>query len=160
MLYPRDGDRFVSIFDLRGLDNITLRTYDRHHLSGTPFNINGALEIVAELVAVMLCTEATEYDSDLLSARVEAEVEDYLTDEDCEDDPPPYDSAIFTRMTNQSYRAIDQLFSYVSPVIVDEIQREYDFDVNELYFDVAGTDLIGYSALSMCIEFNSRGHNR
>jgi hypothetical protein len=158
MLYPRDGDRFLSIFDLRGLDNVTLRTYERHHLSGTPFNIHSALEVVTELVAVQMCTDSRSYDSDLLSSRIEEEVEDYLNDPDDEDgETVSPQLEIFTRMVNQSFRAIEQLYDYLSPVIFEAIEREYEFDINHMYFDVAGTELMGYSALSMCLEFSSRG---
>lgn len=153
MFYPRDGDRFVSIFDLRGLDNVTMRAYERHHLSGTPFNIHGAIELVAELVAVQMSTASDDYDSDLLSTRIEEEVEDYLSEDG---EAPSLNSEIFNRMVDQSFRAIDQLWGYLSPVITDAIDREYEFDCNHLYFDVSGTELLGYSALSMCLEFSAR----
>ena len=150
MIKLREGDRHGIVFQLQGVDNTDLYAFGRHRLSGTPYTLEGAMMVVADLAVRNCWTNSRAVDENALEAIVEGDVIAYLSEDvDGDLDDADIDDEALSKMCINSDNAILELYTMMAADIIDVVERTVDV---ERYVEISEFRTEGRRSLIIVVE--------
>ena len=148
--YLESGERYGFAFRLREFTVADLVSFDRHRLSGTPYDIPQALLVAGDMaVRAWLLGQATIPEADL-DAAVEGDVTSFLCDDvDGDEEVLPDFDEDFSRMCDRSYNAIAELYAIMSQEIHFGLTDRVEFRDGLEIVDIRAH---GYDSIGVVVE--------
>lgn len=148
--YLNEGETYAFAFRLRDFTVADLVLFDKHKLSGTPYDIAQALMVVGDCAV-----RAYLHDSDMLpetdlDAIIEGDVTAYLCDDvDGDDETLPDFDEDFSRMCSTSFNALSELYAIVAQEIQFGLYDRIEFRDGLGLVDIR---VHGYDSIGVVVE--------